>query len=384
MSEEVQSVSTETSAPVETNAQPESAVEQQEWQYGDDEFTSSLKAKYSKDQPEEEAKEEVTPEVNPEAEEVTDAPPVDSKMLKFKIGEQEFEVPESYELDVKIDGQKSAVSLAELKKNYSGKVAYDKKFQELSSERTKFYDNVAKVDGKLNNIFKDLTNGNQERGLRNLFKMAKKEDAYEDTMEKLRNHYEELSKLSPEQLELKKERESLEAQRAELEAERAAKEIQAQESEVSTYAESLIEKHSITTDEFVAAQKAITAGFPKEKLEAMTAKQLVDEAVGLISVARDDKLMQDTIRKVDESKLVDKDFYTDILQIMKVSKLDFNEANIEFIAKGLLGKSDARKDSNSKAAVPSAKPGAPSENNTAKSDSEGHEYSSYVNDLLYS
>jgi hypothetical protein len=54
------------------------------------------------------------------------------------------------EVEVKIDGEMTSVSIEELKSNYSGKVAYDKKFSELDQERTIYKSEVKEVEGYIN------------------------------------------------------------------------------------------------------------------------------------------------------------------------------------------------------------------------------------------
>ena len=53
-------------------------------------------------------------------------------------------------IEVKIDGEVEKVSLDDLKSNYSGKVAYDKKFQELDNERKEYKAEVEAIDGYVN------------------------------------------------------------------------------------------------------------------------------------------------------------------------------------------------------------------------------------------
>tara|TARA_R110000744_G_scaffold94093_3_gene181654 strand:+ start:7546 stop:8829 length:1284 start_codon:yes stop_codon:yes gene_type:complete len=49
-----------------------------------------------------------------------------------------YEVPEDAQINVKINGKSEKVALKDLRDNYSGQVAYDKKFTELSEEKETF------------------------------------------------------------------------------------------------------------------------------------------------------------------------------------------------------------------------------------------------------
>jgi len=65
-----------------------------------------------------------------------------------KQGELEQEASQSFE--VKVDGELTSVSLEDLKSNYSGKVAYDKKFTELDVERKQYEGEVSEVESYIN------------------------------------------------------------------------------------------------------------------------------------------------------------------------------------------------------------------------------------------
>ena len=55
----------------------------------------------------------------------------------FRDGKQ-YEIPEDAQLKVKVKGKWEKVPLTELRDNYAGKVAYDEKFQDLSSKAKHF------------------------------------------------------------------------------------------------------------------------------------------------------------------------------------------------------------------------------------------------------
>ena len=64
--------------------------------------------------------------------------PESIKPIQLSHGEHKFDVLPSAELPVKIDGEKQTVSLQDLMTNYSGKVAYDKRFNDLNQEKQTF------------------------------------------------------------------------------------------------------------------------------------------------------------------------------------------------------------------------------------------------------
>jgi hypothetical protein len=88
------------------------------------------------------------------------------KSLAFKAGDQNIEVPETATVAVKVDGKLVEVPVTELATNYSGKVAWDKRFSELTNEkrnfateRQKFASTQAKSQSLLNDMHKAITSG---------------------------------------------------------------------------------------------------------------------------------------------------------------------------------------------------------------------------------
>lgn len=86
--------------------------------------------KKEKELDEEEEEEESEEGEAEETEEKPDAK-VDSKKLRLKIGDEYHSVESNATVKVKIDGKNTEVPMQELINNYSGKIAYDKKFTEV-------------------------------------------------------------------------------------------------------------------------------------------------------------------------------------------------------------------------------------------------------------
>jgi len=68
-----------------------------------------------------------------------DADPV-RNLKAFRDGKA-YEVPEDAQINVKINGKSEKVALKDLRDNYSGQVAYEEKFNTLSSEKKEFQQN---------------------------------------------------------------------------------------------------------------------------------------------------------------------------------------------------------------------------------------------------
>ena len=76
------------------------------------------------------------------------------KKLAARYGEEDLEVAANTTFKHKIDGQEVEVELQELLNNYSGKVSYDKKFQQFSDERKEFEQEMQEYNTQIDNINK--------------------------------------------------------------------------------------------------------------------------------------------------------------------------------------------------------------------------------------
>lgn len=91
------------------------------------------------------------------------------KMIKAKLKESEFDLDEEATIPVKINGKEELVSVKELMGNYSGKVAWDKKFTELSKKEKDIKGLESRAQQASNN-FKGLFEEKDETV--RMFKMA--------------------------------------------------------------------------------------------------------------------------------------------------------------------------------------------------------------------
>lgn len=83
------------------------------------------------------------------------APKKEAKKIKAKLGEKEVEIDEDIIVPVKINGKDELIPLKELQSQFSGKVAYDKKFQEMDRERRQFHSKVEEANNKIKSIFEE-------------------------------------------------------------------------------------------------------------------------------------------------------------------------------------------------------------------------------------
>ena len=84
------------------------------------------------------------------------------KRITAKQGEEDLQLAVNTLFKHKVDGEEVDVDLQELLNNYSGKVSYDKKFQELSSQKKEFESNQSEYKQQIENINKYI-NGFAEK-----------------------------------------------------------------------------------------------------------------------------------------------------------------------------------------------------------------------------
>lgn len=94
------------------------------------------------------------------------------KSLKAFRGEQEYEIPEDANIKVKIDGEEMDVSLSDLRNNYSGKTAWDKKFTELDKERQEYNNDKQMVEKYIGEFREIAQNGTPQQALEHFAKIA--------------------------------------------------------------------------------------------------------------------------------------------------------------------------------------------------------------------
>jgi len=117
------------------------------------------KKEEKEDSDEKEAKlPEVTKATNKEQKEADKLAAKDAKaksMLKAKLADKEMEFDPDTVFTVKINGKDEPISLKDLQSQYSGRVAYDKKFSEMDRERKYFESTLNKANAKIKAVFEE-------------------------------------------------------------------------------------------------------------------------------------------------------------------------------------------------------------------------------------
>lgn len=140
----------------------------------------SIVSERSEDNLEKEPKEEIEAKENESQDEAAseseekeaseEAVEEEVKKLIAKYGEEELEIAANSLFKHKVDGEEVDVELQELLNNYSGKISYDRKFQEFSSDKkdfdeykTKYDKDIQQINNYINN-FAEKFKGNDALG----------------------------------------------------------------------------------------------------------------------------------------------------------------------------------------------------------------------------
>lgn len=158
-------------------------------------------------------------------------------------------------IDVKINGANHKVSLEELKANYSGKVAYDKKFTEFDKERKSFQAEKEKLLKPIEEFKKLLGEGKAGDALMRLVDMAG-EDVYtfnKRLIEAVTPIVKARLEMSPEQLEVMEAKGELEHLKKKEQSALERSKVEQTQAEFDQRIAKLQETYSISDDDFRTA-----------------------------------------------------------------------------------------------------------------------------------
>lgn len=209
-------------------------------------------------------------EESPAVEEVKDE--TTTVETKEEVKEEIKEEPETVEkqpelIKVKISGEEKEVTLEELKSNYSGKVAYDKKFSELDKERKAFIRERDQINKYVNEFRNISAQKGEVAAVSYLAEITGKapHEFMDNLIKSLMPEIERRYSLSDEQLKLEKQATNNKYNQERLELER--KQLQQQEAEKALQAEiaDVIASTKISNDEWEATVQELDAKLPKNQ-----------------------------------------------------------------------------------------------------------------------
>lgn len=235
------------------------------------------------------------------------------KKIGFKAGDQSIELLEDAVTDWKVDGQPVKVPLKELLQNYSGKVAWEKRFQEVADARKQTAEQVLQFEQQKqrhSQLITDMHKAAQEgRTFDAISAMIQMTGAKVDAREYVKNlrsalveQAKQMAGLTPEQLqvqEAKEELEYLKSQGTRLQQQRAQEQAaQAFQARVATAINSV----NSTIDEYVSTRDWLLKNGPAQLGNQWDPQQVTPEYVAnQIRDVRDYRTVREALDTVDPS-----------------------------------------------------------------------------------
>lgn len=188
------------------------------------------------------------------------------------------------EVNVKVDGKEETVKLKDLIENYSGKVAYDKKFTELQSEKESHEKRVESFNGNSQKFHELVTEGKAQEALDFLCEVAglDKNRFVNTYVSQLAPTITEYLNLTPEQREQQRLEQETEYYKSQVQNMQKQQETSARAVKLREEIEGSLTKYDMDVNRFESLQKELNE-FVKQG--ALKAEQITPEFVGQYHVA---------------------------------------------------------------------------------------------------
>lgn len=261
------------------------------------------------------------------------------RLIKILAGDKEIEVSALGKLLAKVDGKDEEVTVDELLKNYSGKVAYDKRFTELDKRR-KLVDSkeveIRSVNENLKKLAELTKNGDSYAALDFLCDMAGV-----DRMEFLNNYLSEAEKIAKEvgamsddQKDAFRAKKEAEYYKSKVEQDKKARDLADQNNLIKSQVDNLCEQTGVSKELFTEAFKYLSEkGHLKEnKDDAMT---LAGKICNYVKSVEKYSVIEKGVALVDE-KLNDDDGFVE--ELYKYVDNDFTPQDVADIVKEVFSK----------------------------------------------
>ena len=232
-------------------------------------------------------------------------------------------------IKVKVAGKEEEVTLEELKTNYSGKVAYDKKFTELDKERKAFLKEKTQIESYVNQFRETATNQNMVEATKFLGQLTGKapHQVVEELIQSLTPEIERRMGLMDSELEYENKladaqykADLLEQKQSQLENEQVLQTLDAK-------IESIMSDKSITTEEWDKAVRELDNQLPKE--QALTPELVAEFVHYERSIAKTDSILN----TFEDGKYLSNDSVKNTLRDIAIDNPDFtNEDLIEILS----------------------------------------------------
>lgn len=180
---------------------------------------------------------------------------------------EEKSEPKADLFKVKVDGEEVEVSLDELKSNYSGKQAFDKKFTALDKERKQFLKEKQQIESYVNEFRTLATSKNMVEATKFLGQLTGKAPhaVVDELISSLHPEIERRYGLTQEEISYEKQLADAQYKAELLEREKQQFTKQQLETELSSKIESIMSEKSIPVEEWDKAVLALDARLPKDQ-----------------------------------------------------------------------------------------------------------------------
>ena len=245
-----------------------------------------------------------------QAPEVASAKPA-AKQVAFKIGDKKIDLQEDAVIDWKVDGKQTPVALKDLLANYSGKVAWEKRFNEVAEQRKQFAEisrsfesEKARHSAVINDMHKAASEGRTFDAVTAMLKLTGTKASPREYIANLRNglmkQAEEMSKLTPEQRQIFEEREELAYQKSEISLDRQQREQEQADRAFQSRVVKAIGSVNSTVDEYVSTRDFLLEQGPKLLGNAWNPKDVTPEYIANhIRDVRDHRTAKEALDAVD-------------------------------------------------------------------------------------
>lgn len=277
-------------------------------------------------------------EAKPEAVKPEEETPSGEKEGDSKDSKEEVE---SELVEVKIDGEVQKVPLEELKNNYSGKVAWDKKFSELDLQRKEV---VAERDGlqaDINAVNEYVTElGNKMRNvsmmdglyeiaaLNNIGPHVVKQALIKEILPEINR----MAEMNEDQINLEFSKADLEYQKSMQQREAEKMRSQQAQAELQSQINSVLSERGIEMDEYKEAESFLNAR--KDQVGEVTPELVGDYVLFSKAESRAENLLNE----FDSGKHVQNDEVFNGVIDMLLQNPDFSDADVNEILTDVLGK----------------------------------------------
>lgn len=197
--------------------------------------------------------------------------------IKLTYGEESYEILPSAQVPVKVDGEKGSVALQDLINSYSGKIAYDKRFNELNQEKQKFKQEERKfqqekafVDDKINKFY-DLSQQDPIKAFDFLCEISGKDPIefqknFRENLVKKFEEYYNLDSIGRREFDLTERERYLESKKqAETEKREREKAIREEQARI----QDTLHKYSLDQDTYFDVRDELVKAAPNVEIEPM-------------------------------------------------------------------------------------------------------------------